>query len=120
MDRRTGQMKMERPPMETIMIMNSFGLRIGWIQYHHHHDQHRNHLLWLREVGIKHLHLNHFTPLHSIYCTFCHSIAGYSPNKYTGTLGAHFDMDGVPFVLNPAISFDQAAQFDVSETELNH
>lgn len=46
------------------------------------------------------------------------SITGYSPNKYTGTLGAHTDVDGVPFILNPAISFDQAAQFDVSKTEL--
>lgn len=37
-----------------------------------------------------------------------------SPYKNTGTLGATTDMDGVPFVLNPAISFNRADAFDVS------
>lgn len=35
-------------------------------------------------------------------------------NKYTGTLGAHTEMDGVPFVFNPAISNDQTMTFDVN------
>lgn len=34
-------------------------------------------------------------------------------NKYTGTLGAHTEMDGVPFIFNPAISVDQTLAFDV-------
>lgn len=37
-----------------------------------------------------------------------------SYNKYTGTLGAHTDMDGVPFVLNAALSGNPAGDFDVS------
>lgn len=31
-----------------------------------------------------------------------------------GTLGAHTEMDGVPFIFNPAISLEQAITFDVS------
>lgn len=35
-------------------------------------------------------------------------------NKYTGTLGAHTELDGVPFVLNSALSSDdQSTAFDV-------
>lgn len=37
-----------------------------------------------------------------------------SPNKYTGTLGTHTDMDGVPFVLNSALARNPAADIDVS------
>lgn len=42
------------------------------------------------------------------------SFLAFSPNKNTGTLGAYTDVDGVPFVLNPAISFNQSPAFDVS------
>lgn len=34
-------------------------------------------------------------------------------NKYTGTLGGHTDMDGVPFILNTTLSNDPIG-FDVS------
>lgn len=44
---------------------------------------------------------------------FFHRLA-FSPNKYTGTLGTHTDMDGVPFVLNSALARNPAADIDVS------
>lgn len=109
MDRRTEPTKMGKQRMAITMIMNSFDHRIGWTRYHHHHDKHQSHQLPMQEVRIDNPICN-WNPTNFVLCSFL----AYSPNKYTGTLGAHFDMDGVPFVLNPAISFDQTAQFDVS------
>lgn len=58
--------------------------------------------------------------VNSIFTNEIFPTSDSSFNKYpTGTLGTHTEMDGVPFVLNSALSRNPAADFDVSfDTQL--
>lgn len=47
-----------------------------------------------------------------------YNVSVHNAYKYVGTLGTHTEMDGVPFVFNPAISTDKSNAFDVSSKHL--
>lgn len=80
------------------------------IAYHHHRGALQSHRYIQFLVIFFLLKIDDFDEISKSFICFTVTNA----NKYTGTLGAHTELDGVPFVLNSALSSDdQSTAFDV-------